>query len=292
MQRKLTIATALPKTGRDFKRASAPIHLTPQVLAAIAGTVGSQPPETGGMLFGPAQTAGACLFVFDEEGSRCASSVAYAPNLKTCSAEQDRLADGKPMRLLDGFVHSHPGSPYPSRESGPAQGDLGFARAFLEQNEVATRMLMPIVTGSLTPTPVMTPWVVEADDLHTPALADVVVCEEGAFPIREFPSEFAEKAGDQLQPRPLLITLNLEHLAERVGAVVAVDGRTLVLADGDFRYEVYLPDHFPLVPPLLMTHMPAAIQFYPVPWKLRSTECVEVRLATVFERAMVCAREV
>jgi hypothetical protein len=292
MQRKLTIATTLPKAARDFKRASKRIHLTPQALAAIAASVGSLPPETGGMLFGPAQTEGISFFVFDEEGSRRATAVAYAPSVKSCTTEQDRQSNGKPMRLLDGFVHSHPGAAYPSREAGPAQGDLGFARAFLADNEAATRMLMPIVTGSMTQSPVLTPWVVEADDLNTPALADVVVCEEGLFPTREFPHDFAEKAGDKPAALPLLITLNLDHLAEHVGAVVAVDGRTLVLTDGESRHELYLPDRFPLVPPLLTTHLAAAIHFYPVPWKLRSTECVEVRLATVLERAMLCAREV
>lgn len=295
MKPTLTIATSLPKSARDTKRAAKAVCITREVLNAIAATIGSQPPETGGMLFGPAQVEGVTDFVFDAVGSRRATTVAYAPDVVFCNAEQERQLDGRPMRLLDGMVHSHPGlagAAFPSPERGPAQGDMGYARAALSMNEHMTRFLMPILTGARTGTPLLTPWVVEADDPRFPAFANVIVCQEDGFPAREFPEGLAEKTGEQRVVAPLVIALDLDHLVDRVGAPVALDGRVLCLSTGDLRYEVGLPEGFPLVPPVLTVHSAVGIQFLPIPWKRRTTECVELRLATVFERAKLCAVEV
>lgn len=74
MDSSITIATGSDNRRHRVEPACSPVHLTASVLADIARTVGHHPPETGGMIFGPAGFGGSDAFEFDEAGSRAASS--------------------------------------------------------------------------------------------------------------------------------------------------------------------------------------------------------------------------
>lgn len=293
MQSAITIATGAPRGRTAIMPATSPVYLTADVLLAIARTVGSRRPETGGMLFGLAGFGGCDVFEFDEVGSRAASAVVYRPDVTWANARQEHQIRAKPMRLLDGFVHSHPGNAYePSQSAGGANGDLGFAAAAFEANDHLDRFLLPIVTKSATLQPILWPWVCERTAPHEPLLAPVVIAESETFPSRRFPPEHAARFGAEVAEPLLLVGLQLDRLSEYVGLAVICRCRVLAVRQKDISIEVHLPLGFPAAAPTLLVETPNGRHVVPVRWASKSLMAVESRLGRLISNARVFAQEV
>lgn len=293
MDSTITIATGSDNRRQRLEPTSAPVYLTPAVLADIARTVGHFPPETGGMLFGPAGSGGSDVFEFDEAGSRAASAAVYRPDVEWANARQDHHISHKPMRLFDGFVHSHPAAfNHPSSAAGGANGDMGYAAAALEANDHLDRFLLFIATRQPRRAPVLWPWIVERSEPTTPKFAPVIVCEPSHFPPRRFPAEHAARFGVETPGQTPVIGLCLDHVAEVARTAVYADRRVLKAVIDGLAIEVHLPPEFPQQAPMLVVETPNGRLVAPVRWRARSNLAVEIRLGHLVRHARLFAQEV
>lgn len=163
------------------------VPITPQALYAIASTVGSLPPETGGKLYSPLRSFGVDLFEFDMGGSAASSRGVYRPDAVWGDERAAfHITREEPQtRVWIGDLHSHPGFlGYPSPKAGHAKGDLGFAEAVLEANPHLDYYLMPIVARSKWMGDVVIyPWVViRGTEYHRLVFAEMVVVDAASFP--------------------------------------------------------------------------------------------------------------
>lgn len=293
MSTAITFATSVPGRRAKLVPASSPVFLSPKVVTQVAESVGALPPETGGMLFGPAGLGGCDVFEFDEHGSRSASAVVYRPDVAWANDRQEHHIRARPMRLFDGFVHSHPGGSFePSAPAGGAEGDMGFAAAALKANQHMHRFLLFIVTQTSKRAPVLWPWVVEESDPETPRLAPVVICEPGQFPGRQFPEEHAAQFGVQTLSTLLLVGLNVDQIAQTARVAVCAKDRFLLAQVDGLEVQVHLPPEFPVHPPVVVVDTPDGRLVAPVRWRTRSNLAVELRLGNLIRNARLFAQEV
>jgi molybdopterin/thiamine biosynthesis adenylyltransferase/proteasome lid subunit RPN8/RPN11 len=127
-----------PRLWVDSRERSACLRVTKPVMAEVHATVGSRPPETGGMLGGSRLDAIVRHFRFDETAS--VSGVTYSPDHKALTALLKDEWNPRGDNLL-GFVHSHPGS-----FRRPSTGDMRYAAEMLRRNPELDELLVPIIT--------------------------------------------------------------------------------------------------------------------------------------------------
>lgn len=120
----------LPQLDRN------PVRITAEVIDQIMNTIGARPPESGGILLGPADSQDVTAYYFDNT-ARC-SGVTYTPDTDLLQ----KLIDERwtPAGLeFRGFVHSHPGL------CRLSHGDLDYIRNILAANPQMQRFIAPIV---------------------------------------------------------------------------------------------------------------------------------------------------
>ena len=112
------------------------IAITDNVIDEITSTIGAQRPETGGALFGPANTNLISYFSFDQDARTTTTTytpsqqlIARIPEIETCE-----------QIVFKGIIHSHPGSF--NTPSGP---DLIAFKNTLDQNPRLQSLITPIV---------------------------------------------------------------------------------------------------------------------------------------------------
>lgn len=183
----------------DAPRCPVPICFTESALNAMLLSVGSQAPETGAMALGPKDHLGIDAVEFDLSGSEQASGSVFSPDVVWHDSRR-RFHLEQPddrLRLWTGVIHSHPGEyGRPSLKVAPAIGDLGYVEAVFAANDWLQWFLLPILTGTATDEVVIHPWVCQRDDVHSPMLADLLVCEVNQFPEREFNPRWLVSIGE------------------------------------------------------------------------------------------------
>ncbi len=114
-----------------------PLRISRAALEAIRSTVGSLPPETGGMLGGDRARGVVTHFHFDHEANRTRAT--YSPN---CDKLNRLLADEWNPRGIElmGFAHSHPRG-----VRIPSAGDKVYAHRILAAVPGLDRLLLPII---------------------------------------------------------------------------------------------------------------------------------------------------
>ena len=113
-----------------------PITFAHGVFQSIRDTIGTLPPESGGMLGGSFDTGLVSVFHFDELGKTTSSTC--SPDTKSLN-EILEAWNQRGLRLM-AFPHSHPhGCPNPS------EGDKVYAAKILAANESIPFLLIPIV---------------------------------------------------------------------------------------------------------------------------------------------------
>lgn len=125
------------RPGHNREIVARPFRILRRTLEAIRQTVGSLPPETGGMLGGNRETGVVTHFHFDRDANRTRGT--YSPD---CEKLNQILAEEwNPSGIqLMGFVHSHPrGVRFPSA------GDEVYACKILAAVPDVDRLLLPIV---------------------------------------------------------------------------------------------------------------------------------------------------
>ena len=114
------------------------------VFEAIRKTIGTLPPESGGLLAGSRKTGAITFFYFDDLAN--CSSVGYSPDTVTLNWLLTRLnAEGMDMI---GFVHSHPTGLH-----HPSGGDKYYCRKIFAANPEMPCLVIPIVNSTATGTP-------------------------------------------------------------------------------------------------------------------------------------------
>jgi len=113
------------------------VKISRNVCKHILYTVGSQPPESGGILLGPVGSNDVTDFFFDKRGS--CTGVSYSPDCTTLKQKmkEEWLPAGIDMK---GFVHSHP-----SRIDGLSVGDMTYINRLLDINDDMAMFIAPIV---------------------------------------------------------------------------------------------------------------------------------------------------
>jgi hypothetical protein len=113
------------------------IRMAHQVINDIINSIGSQPPESGGILLGPVGTNEVTEFYFDQ-GGRCSGGT-YSPDHVTLmqKMKEEWLPAGIDFK---GFAHSHPG-----RLDWLTGGDLTYINRLLDKNEDMEMFIAPVV---------------------------------------------------------------------------------------------------------------------------------------------------
>ena len=113
------------------------IKMDHQVINDIMNTIGSRPPESGGILLGPVGTNEVTGFYFDQ-GGKC-SFATYSPDHVSLmrKMKEEWLPAGIDMK---GFVHSHPG-----RLDWLTGGDLTYINRLLDKNGDMEMLIAPVV---------------------------------------------------------------------------------------------------------------------------------------------------
>jgi molybdopterin/thiamine biosynthesis adenylyltransferase/proteasome lid subunit RPN8/RPN11 len=113
-----------------------PLRILRSALDDIRQTVGSLPPETGGMLGGSREIGVVTHFHFDRDASRTRST--YSPDHEKLNQILAKEWNPRGIQLM-GFVHSHPhGARFPSA------GDEVYASRILAAVPDLDRLLLPI----------------------------------------------------------------------------------------------------------------------------------------------------
>src|SRR4030042_3355823 len=113
------------------------IKMAHQVINDIINSIGSQPPESGGILLGPVGTNEVTEFYFDQSGT--CSGATYSPDHVSLmrKMKEEWLPAGIDFK---GFAHSHPG-----RLDWLTGGDLSYINRLLDKNEDMEMFIAPIV---------------------------------------------------------------------------------------------------------------------------------------------------
>lgn len=118
----------------------------PQAYKELCATIGSQLPETGGLLFGDRSGPDAYIvkkFVFDTSGKR--SHVSYDPDPDVVNAIIKKVWAEEGLALI-GWAHSHPrGVKYLSGDYGNGTGDIGYLRSIFQAIPALEKFLVPII---------------------------------------------------------------------------------------------------------------------------------------------------
>ena len=116
------------------------VKIAHKVCKDIMLTIGTRPPESGGILLGPVGTSDVTDFFFDD-GGNCTGST-YSPDCVTL--RQKMKAEWLPAGIdMKGFVHSHPGS-----FDRLSDGDLAYINKSLDKNKEDKMFVAPIVIPS------------------------------------------------------------------------------------------------------------------------------------------------
>lgn len=113
------------------------LHLPRSVWMQIRNTVGSYPPETGGILGGKRSEDQVTHFHYDQGANRTGST--YSPDYERLNALLKTEWNPADIDLL-GVAHSHP-----SWCRRPSDGDMVYARVILEHNPQMERLWLPLV---------------------------------------------------------------------------------------------------------------------------------------------------
>ena len=140
MQRSLTRPVECKHyTDRHRKdcRSMPELRVSKKVHKEIMLTVGARPPETGGILLGPAKCSDVTDYYFDITGD--CSGGTYSPDYITLrrKMKEDWLPVGIDMK---GFVHSHPAG-----FAALTAGDLRYIARLLAKNDDMEMFAAPIV---------------------------------------------------------------------------------------------------------------------------------------------------
>jgi proteasome lid subunit RPN8/RPN11 len=115
------------------------IPITRAVVCEIMRTIGSKPPETGGILLGPIGRSEITAFYFDVTAD--CTAVTYTPDHDTLRRKmrEEWIPAGIDFK---GFVHSHPGF---DRLSA---GDMSYIKRLLAKNPDIEAFAAPIVVSA------------------------------------------------------------------------------------------------------------------------------------------------
>ena len=117
--------------------------ITPEAFADIVNSVGTEMPESGGILLGSRVDFVVRKYVHDPYGNRNGS--AYDPDVNFLNQVVEQAWDEEGLAFL-GFVHSHPrGIGQLSGDMGNGIGDLGYISRILEHMPGLESFLCPIV---------------------------------------------------------------------------------------------------------------------------------------------------
>mgnify|MGYP001279108245 CR=1 FL=1 len=117
--------------------------ITPEAFADIVNSVGTEVPESGGILLGSRVDFVVRKYVHDPYGNRNGS--AYDPDVNFLNQVVEQAWDEEGLAFL-GFVHSHPrGIGQLSGDMGNGIGDLGYISRILEHMPGLESFLCPIV---------------------------------------------------------------------------------------------------------------------------------------------------
>lgn len=117
--------------------------ITPEAFADIVNSVGTEMPESGGILLGSRVDFVVRKYVHDPYGNRNGS--AYDPDVNFLNQVVEQAWDEDGLAFL-GFVHSHPrGIGQLSGDMGNGIGDLGYISRILEHMPGLESFLCPIV---------------------------------------------------------------------------------------------------------------------------------------------------
>lgn len=282
---------------RSVEVAPVTLHLTPNVMATIATTVGSRPPESGAKLFGPRDREGADVLEFDVAGSNKAGQAVYSPDNAWGDVRISHwlMQPEGEQRLWTGDVHSHPnGYGLPSAEVGAGLGDLGYARAVLEAVEWMEHFFFPIVTDTLSGEPRLWPWVMLRNHPGEFFYAPVKVVEVEHFPPRQFAASWLAQVGDQTPNVEQLglswsMSLDLAEVATRLRSQVTRHDAGFLFERGGVGIVVELPRGFPRVGPAVAIVEGHARRPFAVRWRAEHQTRAELRLKRLIDHAFHCA---
>jgi len=117
--------------------------ITPEAFADIVNSVGTEMPESGGILLGSRVDFVVRKYVHDPYGNR--NGGAYDPDVNFLNQVVEQAWDEEGLAFL-GFVHSHPrGIGQLSGDMGNGIGDLGYISRILEHMPGLESFLCPIV---------------------------------------------------------------------------------------------------------------------------------------------------
>lgn len=148
------------KTRKEVKS----IEIAYSAFGELMATVGTLPPETGGLLLGSREDNIVRKFVFDKWGSR--SHISYDPDPSKLNSilkhewRENRLA-------LIGWAHSHPtGASRMSGDYGGNTGDVGFLRAIFEAMPSIETFVVPILFSGVGGAQTIHPYIVERGSIE------------------------------------------------------------------------------------------------------------------------------
>ena len=284
--------------------------LTPAVADQLVEIFGARRPEAGAKLFGPRDSAGADAVEFDALGSARASGVAYAPDTKWGATRVKfwlAQADAR-QRVWDGDVHLHPDGHFsPSSIKGLGIGDEGYGLAALNANLWLQDYFMPIVTrsgGRLR----LCPWLISRDHPGEARYVELRIGPVAEFPARRYNATFearcaakavenrptidipndapvdihttVEKVKSAAPPRLPTMILDLDEVADRAGAELALEPEGFVFRRAHCAVRLTLAPEFPHAAPVVrVTDARARELTVPFRWCPRHDLRPEIRLA-------------
>lgn len=269
----------------ELEAHEAPLYLTPNVVEEITETFLGATPEAGGKLFGPSDRLGVDRFEFDEAGSENATSTVYAPDV-TWGEERVRFwlqQESPEQRFWYGDIHLHPGNwGWPSRASGPAKGDLGYAAAVLAANSAMDKFYIPIVTKEDAATLKLWSWVVTRADPTRAQYAPLEITAAENFPV-------VQSAPVRAAPRAVAPAVTIPFLTHEVAVLTGLhwraNGQRLSFVGHDITFLVELPHAFPAAPPRVVIATDAGDLPLRFRWRPFSERRPEVRLARLLRIA-------
>lgn len=141
---------------------------------SIINTVGTLPPETGGILLGDRKDYIVEEFIYDSKGNR--SSASYDPDIEFLNRVVKQKWEEERLELL-GFVHSHPrGVNMLSGNYGDGYGDLGYLRKIFDAMPTLKKFLVPIVHSNFDNGGIqMFPYIIERDQYPNYELSQLLI---------------------------------------------------------------------------------------------------------------------